>query len=192
MTKVLATIAILPAAAPFYFFVFWTWFDVWRKHRAATLSLFIGSMIALAIAVVVFHDAVFAYGLAMPLAVRFAGWLWLAVVMVFGTIADRQIGFRVRSFTPFFDQEGRIELQTTGAYAIVRHPIYASGIGFQLGVFLVTGYLAVLASCAVFTLGAIWFTRQEERRLVKLLDDPAEYDRYRARVGALFPRLRRR
>jgi protein-S-isoprenylcysteine O-methyltransferase Ste14 len=44
----------------------------------------------------------------------------------------------------------------------------------------------------VLTLGALWFTQQEERRLVALLDDPDAYDRYRARVGALVPRLRRR
>jgi protein-S-isoprenylcysteine O-methyltransferase Ste14 len=58
--------------------------------------------------------------------------------------------------------------------------------------FLVTGELAIAAACAVLTLGALWFTRQEERRLVPLLEDPAEYERYRARVGALLPRLRRR
>jgi len=38
----------------------------------------------------------------------------------------------------------------------------------------------------------LWFTRQEEARLVALLDDPTEYDRYRARVPALLPRLGRR
>jgi protein-S-isoprenylcysteine O-methyltransferase Ste14 len=43
----------------------------------------------------------------------------------------------------------------------------------------------------VFWLGALWFTRQEERRLVELLADPTAYDGYRARVGRLFPKLRR-
>jgi len=57
---------------------------------------------------------------------------------VFGTVADRQIG--LRSFMPFLDDDGRIQLKTTGAYGVVRHPIYASGIGFQLGVLLVTGF----------------------------------------------------
>ena len=45
---------------------------------------------------------------------------------VLGFAADRQIGIRVRLFTPFFDRHGRIELKTTGAYGIVRHPIYAA------------------------------------------------------------------
>jgi protein-S-isoprenylcysteine O-methyltransferase Ste14 len=113
-----------------------------------------------------------------------------AVATVFGTIADRQIGLRVRSFMPLFDEHGRIELKTTGAYSVVRHPIYAAGSGFQLGIFLVTGYPAVFVAWVVFTLGALWFTRQEEGRLMGLLDDPSEYDRYRQRVPALFPRIR--
>jgi protein-S-isoprenylcysteine O-methyltransferase Ste14 len=186
--KVLATIAILPAGATLYFFVFWTWFDFWRRHPALTLTMMLGTFVGLGIAIAV-TDIAFRYAVAMPLPARVAGWLVIAAVTVFGTIADRQIGFRVRTFMPFFDDAGRIELKTTGAYGIVRHPIYASGIGFQLGVFLVTGYLAILTSCLVFTLGAIWFTRQEERRLVQLLDDPTEYERYRARVGGLFPRV---
>ena len=44
---------------------------------------------------------------------------------------------------------------------------------------------------AVFALGAVWFTRQEERRLIALLADPAAYERYRARVPALLPRFGR-
>jgi protein-S-isoprenylcysteine O-methyltransferase Ste14 len=73
----------------------------------------------------------------------------------------------------------------------VRHPIYASGIYFQLGVLLVTGYFAVATALVVLFLGALWFTHQEELRLRALLDDPAQYDRYRARVRALIPWPRR-
>src|SRR5437016_656452 len=50
---------------------------------------------------------------------------------------------------------------------------------------------AVAYAWALFTLAALWFTRQEERRLVELLDDPGEYERYRRRVPALFPRIGR-
>jgi len=66
---------------------------------------------------------------------------------------------------PFFDEHGRIELKTTGAYGVVRHPIYAAGSGIQLGAFLVTGYQAVFVAWAVFTLGALWFTRQAAKGL---------------------------
>jgi protein-S-isoprenylcysteine O-methyltransferase Ste14 len=47
-------------------------------------------------------------------------------------------------------------------------------------------------SCAIFTPSAFWFSRQEEDRLKTLLEDPSEYDRYRERVPALFPRVTRR
>jgi protein-S-isoprenylcysteine O-methyltransferase Ste14 len=187
--RILALIATLPAAATLYFFVFWRWFDFWRKHQAATYTFMFATFGAVGVAGHL--SGALEHSLAMPLLLQVAGWLLIAAATIFGTVADRQIGFRVRSFTPFFEDQGRIELKTTGAYAVVRHPIYASGIAFQLGAFLATGVLAVAAACAVFTLGALWFTRQEERRLVELLDDLAEYERYRARVGGLFPRLAR-
>lgn len=190
--RILAFIAVLPAAATLYFFVFWRWFDFWRKHRAATLTLMIGTIVALGAAVYLGREVVFADRVAFPGWARAIGWVLIGLTFVFGTVADRQLGLRVRAFTPFFEERGRLDLDTTGAYAVVRHPIYASGIGFQAGVFLVTGYLAVAVAWALFTLGAIWFTRREEERLVELLDDPAEYERYRARVPALFPWPRRR
>lgn len=185
-------IAVAPAVATLYFFVFWSWFGFWRRHPALTYAMMLGSFVGFAIAVVVVRDVVLAPAIAMPAPVRAVGWMLAALATIVGTIADRQIGFRVRSFMPFFDGGGPIHLETAGAYGIVRHPIYATGIAFQLGVFLVTGYLAVAASCAVFALGAQWFTRREEAALRELLADPRAYDAYRKRVPRLLPYPRRR
>jgi protein-S-isoprenylcysteine O-methyltransferase Ste14 len=189
MTRVLAFLAIVPATAPLYFWVFWTWFPLWRRHRVATYVMLLGILGGLSVAACVWLDELLAIAVDTPVPVKAIGWVVVAIAIVFGTIADRQIGFRVRSFTPFFEPGSRLRLQTSGAYGVVRHPIYASGIYFQIGGLLVSGALAVAVALAVFTLGALWFTRQEERRLVELLDDPGDYDRYRARVPALFPRF---
>jgi protein-S-isoprenylcysteine O-methyltransferase Ste14 len=189
--RLLALTAILPAGATFYFFVFWRWFDYWRRHRVQTYTLMLGTFVALGVTVHLGRDVVFAPRAVVPLAVQGIGWVLIAIVSMLGFVADRQIGLRVRLFTPFFEEHGTIELQTNGAYGVVRHPIYASAIGYQLGILLVTGYLAVAIALAVFALGAVWFTRQEERRLIALLADPAAYERYRARVPALLPRFGR-
>ena len=149
--------------------------------------MMLGTFAALTVALVVWRARVYAYVVALPGWVHAIGWLVIAAAMLFGFVADRQIGFHVRSFAPFFTPGERIQLQTGGVYGVVRHPIYASGIWCQIGIFLVTGYLAVAVACAVLGLGALWFTRQEERRLVELLADPSEYQRYRERVPALLP-----
>ncbi len=188
---VLALSAILPAGATLYFFVFWRWFDTWRRHRVLALAMMIGTLVALGAAVFAFRRTVFAARVAMPAWAQAIGWVVVAIASLFGFVADRQIGMRVRSFTPFFDADGRIELKTRGAYGVVRHPIYAAGLGYQLGLFLVTGFVAVAVALVVLGLGAMWFTRQEERRLIALLDDPGAYARYRARVPALVPRFGR-
>jgi len=183
---VLAIIAIVPAAGTLYFGVFWTWFAFWRRHPVLTYSLMLGTVGGVALAAALLRGPLLAYGVAMPLVAQVIGWLIIAVSFVLAIVADRQIGLRVRSFMPFFEERGRIELVTTGAYGIVRHPIYAAGSWYQLGIFLVTGYVAVAAAWAIFTLGALWFTAQEERRLVDLLADPRQYEAYRARVPRLF------
>lgn len=189
---VLAILATATALATLWFFVFWTWFDFWRRRPTlayGALALLLGSGIGACIA---FRSSLFETRVELPTWTQAIGWAVIAVVVVFGTIADAQIGIRVRSFMPFFDRSGRIDLVTNGTYGVVRHPIYAAGMWFQVGVFLVTGYIAVLAAFAIFAVGALWFTRREEERLMELLDDPDEYVRYRSRVPGLVPRFARR
>jgi protein-S-isoprenylcysteine O-methyltransferase Ste14 len=188
----LAILATFPAGATPYFYCFWRWFDFWRRHVVLTFALMLGMIGGLIAALVVLRARVFGPALDMPWPIQTIGWALIAITFVLAVVADRQLGIRVRSFMPFFEPGGRIELRTTGAYGVVRHPIYAAGIGYQIGAFLVTGYLAIAIAAVILALGARWFTRQEERRLIALLDDPAAYDRYRARTPALLPRLRRR
>jgi len=157
---VIAFVTILPAAATFYFFVFWRWFGFWRKHRTLTYAFFGGTFVAVGVSVAVAHQWTFAGRLTTPFWMQALGWLLIVAATIFGTIADRQIGLRVRSFMPFFDDHGHLSLKTNGAYGVVRHPIYAAGSWFQLGGFLVTGYPAIMVAWAVFTLGATWFARR--------------------------------
>ena len=187
MSRVVALIAVIPAAATLYFAVLWSRFAWWRRHPVLAYTMMLATLGGAAVGVFVCRDAVLAYGFDPPTVVSVVGWALVMFALVFGTVADRQLGFYVRSFAPFFERRGRIELKTSGAYAIVRHPIYASGIWFQLGVFAATGYIAVAIATVVFATGALWFTRKEEQQLIALLDDPSAYERYRARVPALFP-----
>jgi protein-S-isoprenylcysteine O-methyltransferase Ste14 len=187
--RVLALLAIFPAVVPPYFIVFWSGFAFWRRHRGLWWLMLLAIAGGGSIAITIERHRVLAERADFPIWLNAIGWIVIVAANLLGLVADRQIGFYIRSFKPFFEDNARIELRTGGAYRIVRHPIYAAGIYFQLGAFFATGYYAVAIACAVFTLGALWFTRQEERRLRELLADASEYDRYRARVGALLPRI---
>ncbi|MBV8763033.1 MAG: hypothetical protein JO257_37450 [Deltaproteobacteria bacterium] len=189
---VLALAALFPAIATPFFFVFWRWIDVWRRHRAAIaviLATVVGAWTALLIAC---RASLLAPAIAMPVALRGVGWVLAAASFVLSVVADRQLGLRVRAGLPLLEEGGRIRLRTGGAYAVVRHPIYAAGIYYQVAMFLVTGKLTIAVACAVMTVGALWFTRQEERRLAAAVDDAAAYAAYRSRVGRLVPRVTRR
>jgi protein-S-isoprenylcysteine O-methyltransferase Ste14 len=183
----LSLAAIVPAVATLYFAVFWLGFELWRRHPVLTYTMMLGTFGGAIAAAYVWRAPLLEHQLATPTWVVAIGWVIVGAAWLLGIIADRQLGIRVRSFMPFFDTDGRIALVTTGAYGIVRHPIYAAGLIYQLGMFLVTGYVSIAAAALTFGVGAIWFTRQEERRLVALLEDPKAYDRYRARVPALLP-----
>jgi protein-S-isoprenylcysteine O-methyltransferase Ste14 len=187
----LAIMAIVPAMATPWFFVFWHWFERWRRHQLATYATVFVAFTAVCVLAYLFRTDLFADAIALSPWLAVIGWILVAASFLLAMVADRQIGIRVRSFAPFFHSDGRIDLVTTGAYGIVRHPIYAAGAWYQLGMFLVTGYWSILIALAILTAGAPWFTRQEERRLRTLLTDPTDYDRYAQRVPALLPRFKR-
>jgi protein-S-isoprenylcysteine O-methyltransferase Ste14 len=94
-----------------------------------------------------------------------------------GVWAGRTLG---RSLTPFPAPAPRGALVAAGPYEHVRHPVYAAGLIFFLGVSLVTGPLAIVLTAALALLWSLKL-RVEERFLVERY--PA-YERYCERVPA--------
>ena len=80
-------------------------------------------------------------------------------------------------------------LITTGPYAVVRHPIYASLFGMLAASALVnTPWPAAAGALALFLAGTEIRVRAEEKLLAKAF--PEEFERYRKRVPAYLPSLR--
>ncbi|HSO01764.1 MAG TPA: isoprenylcysteine carboxylmethyltransferase family protein [Gaiellaceae bacterium] len=102
----------------------------------------------------------------LPLAVvGAAGFVWSA----------RSLG---KSLTPYPRPRADGELIEKGPYRFVRHPIYAAGLLFFLGIALASSLPATLAA---FALGALWWRKAavEEAHLAARFP---EYDDYRRRV----------
>ncbi|HEX9107237.1 MAG TPA: isoprenylcysteine carboxylmethyltransferase family protein, partial [Longimicrobiales bacterium] len=77
-----------------------------------------------------------------------------------------------------------------GAYALVRHPLYASITWMFVGAALIYRNAVLLgATLLVFLPAMVRRARQEERLLEQRFP---EYHGYRRRVGMLFPRWRAR
>ena len=112
----------------------------------------------------------------MPVAmiVIIAGWLLARGGMkaVFGTHRDQP------------------EVIATGAFRIVRHPIYLGAILFYLGAIISTMSLA----SAIFWIAIIgfyiWISRYEEKILIEEFGN--DYINYRNKIGMLFPRWKKR
>lgn len=83
------------------------------------------------------------------------------------------------------DLFGTHRLVTTGVYAWVRHPLMAGGLLFLLTSGPSWNNLVYTLMYAVYMVIGGYY---EERRLLGIFGE--EYVRYRARVGAFFPRMR--
>ncbi|MBI3878663.1 MAG: isoprenylcysteine carboxylmethyltransferase family protein [Verrucomicrobia bacterium] len=121
---------------------------------------------------------------------RWGNWLTLAagaVLFALGAVVgirgDRVLGkFR----TPFPQPVGGSQLITTGIYARIRHPLYASLILLAFGWALVWSSRAVLAVALVQAVFLDLKARREERWLREKFSNYADYAR---RVKRFFPGL---
>ena len=112
--------------------------------------------------------------------------LALAAMSFIATIfCWRQMG---RSWRMGIDPGERTPLITSGAFAILRHPIYALSQTMMAGtiIALPTPLLILIATLHIFLLH--WEARREERHMIRLHGDV--YQQYRQRVGGFIPKVR--
>jgi protein-S-isoprenylcysteine O-methyltransferase Ste14 len=93
-----------------------------------------------------------------------------------------------RLFSPHLGVQSGHRLITAGPFAIVRHPMYLGIIDYILGSALVFNDAALLVLALLFVVFFVIQLRQEETIFQRHFG--AEWEAYRARVPALFPRLR--
>lgn len=81
-------------------------------------------------------------------------------------------------------------LITSGPFAVVRHPLYASLIWISVGGSLIySNVLSLLITLAVFVPMMIVRARKEDALLLETFK--GEFEEYRTRTGMFFPRVRR-
>jgi protein-S-isoprenylcysteine O-methyltransferase Ste14 len=120
-------------------------------------------------------------------AVALAGAVLALTGALFAAWAKARLG---RHFSPQLGVQQGHQLVTTGPYAVVRHPLYLGLIDFIIGSALFLNDVALLGVGALF---AVYFTAQlriEERLFARHFG--GEWQVYRARTPALFPRVFRR
>jgi protein-S-isoprenylcysteine O-methyltransferase Ste14 len=84
--------------------------------------------------------------------------------------------------------EGR--LMTRGPFSVVRHPTYLSHTVMLVGVFLISGVIAVavLTFLDILLINVIIIPLEDRELLSRFGDD---YKKYKAKVSGFFPRIRR-
>lgn len=119
--------------------------------------------------------------------IRWPGLALLVAATIFTIWSRLSLGTMWSSYV--VAREGH-ELRTDGPYGIVRHPIYAGILCMLLGSAMLDGFglwtLALIGGGAL----VLFRVRAEERLMSDVFPD--DYERYRRRVPALIPLMRRR
>ena len=90
------------------------------------------------------------------------------------------------NYSPCYDSYLPKDINTTGIYSIVRHPIYSSNILLVLGIFLSSASGIVLFNGTVLTLYYYISAAREENAIVKKFPN---YWTYQIKTGMFFPHL---
>ena len=112
---------------------------------------------------------------------RFAGWILVGIGSLLLAWSTLNLG---RSLTPFPRPLPDGKLVTTGAYRLVRHPIYFAVLIVALGFSLVTGSWLRLAFTGVLFVFFDMKARREERWLQ---EQYPTYTAYKSRTKKLIP-----
>ncbi|MFQ6014866.1 MAG: methyltransferase family protein [Anaerolineae bacterium] len=120
-----------------------------------------------------------------------AGWIAGGLLLTQGTLLSwrAMLAFgldRATLIYSYFPEED--VLVESKLYAFLRHPLYAMWLHLALGLALVNGSLVALGCAAVFLSKVLIWTWWEERELVERFG--VDYEDYRRRTPAFFPRLR--
>lgn len=75
----------------------------------------------------------------------------------------------------------------SGPYAIMRHPLYVSMIGWCAALALLTANWIFVAVCGLVIAGLLWRVPNEEQMMIEAFGD--EYKAYMQRTGRFLPKL---
>jgi protein-S-isoprenylcysteine O-methyltransferase Ste14 len=90
------------------------------------------------------------------------------------------------NYSPCYDSYLPKNINTTGIYSIVRHPIYTSNILLVLGIFLSSGSAIILFNGTVLTIYYYISAAREENAIAKKFPS---YSSYQIKTGMFFPHL---
>jgi protein-S-isoprenylcysteine O-methyltransferase Ste14 len=130
------------------------------------------------------------YRIGMPFVVQIVG----ALLLLFGTLlhiwTGRLLGIWGLMGLPEVSPKTKGELVARGPFALVRHPTYLAHTSIFLGVFLITGVIAVgFVTLLDFIAVNVAIVSLEERELIMRFG--RVYEEYMKRVPRLFPRKSR-
>jgi protein-S-isoprenylcysteine O-methyltransferase Ste14 len=105
--------------------------------------------------------------------------------LVLMIICIRKYFFQFSGVKVFFEIKNEAKLETTGVYAIVRHPLYLGTLAVLWSIFFYFPLLSNLVACVSITVYTLIGIRLEEQKLLKAFG--GQYVAYRCRTPMLVP-----
>ena len=105
--------------------------------------------------------------------------------LVLMIICIRKYFYRFSGVKVFFEIKNEAKLESTGVYAIVRHPLYLGTLAVLWSIFLYFPLLSNLLACVSITAYTLIGLRLEEQKLLKAFG--GQYVAYRRRTPMIIP-----
>jgi len=154
----------------------------------ATYLLPILTWLPVAYLIYINRDFVMQFRIVLPTAVIIAGILFLLAGTLLHIWTGTLLGLWGLMGLPEISSKIKGGLVTEGPFSVVRHPTYLAHTLMFLGVFLITGVIAVAVITFIdFLLISIVIIPLEDRELLSRFGD--EYKRYMERVAGFIPRI---
>ena len=93
-----------------------------------------------------------------------------------------------KNYSPCYDSYLPKNLNTSGIYSLVRHPIYSSNILLMIGIFISSSSLIVAVNTVILFIYYILSAFIEERAIIKKFP---KYSLYKNKTGMFFPNFSR-
>lgn len=159
-----------------------------RNLGLATYLLPILTWLPVAYLIYVNRDFLMQFRIVLPTAVIIAGILFLFAGTLLHIWTGTLLGLWGLMGLPEISPKIKGSLVTEGPFSVVRHPTYLAHTLMFLGVFLLSGVIAVAVITFVdFLLITIVIIPLEDRELLSRFGD--EYKRYMERVAGFIPRI---
>ncbi len=163
--------------------------DFWRRLGVWSYLVVFLEWLPAAYAIYLWQEVILRHEVRIPAPVLVLGAISVAAGLVLHAWTAKLLGIKATiGYAELKTQNDKQNLMTSGPFSVVRHPSYVAHTLIFVGIFMITGVIAVGITALADFLIAYFITMElEERELIHRFGN--QYREYQMRVPKFFPKI---